>query len=87
MGSGLRSDLQERLDHDFNQGFCTTAQSDNERHRLTRALRSGHVISPGPQLYVKTEDWQTLRPNAQHRYLVRSLAKLHPDWVFCRASA
>lgn len=87
MGSGLRSDLRKRLDHDFGQGLCTTARSDSERHRLARALRSGYVISPGPRLYVRAKDWKTLRPNAQHRYLVRSLARLHPDWVFCRASA
>lgn len=87
MGRGLRSDLVERLDSDFEHGLCTVPESRGDERRLDYVRRAGYVISPAPRLFVRPEDWLKLKPSIRHRYMVRSLAKLHPSWVFCHASA
>ncbi|MDO4797467.1 MAG: hypothetical protein Q4A01_05535 [Coriobacteriales bacterium] len=87
MGRGLHHDLCQQLDKSFEQGLCAVSTSASNGRKLIRALRAGHVISPAPQLYVRAEDWSILKPDQRHRSVVRSLAKLHPTWVFSHASA
>ena len=87
MGRGPHKDMRARLDHDFEQGFCTTPQSTSDERRLKRARQAGRLISPAPHLFVQPDPWNELRPNVQHRYVVRSLARLHPNWIFSHVSA
>ncbi|MDO4797473.1 MAG: hypothetical protein Q4A01_05565 [Coriobacteriales bacterium] len=87
MGRGLSSNMLNRLHTAFDQELCVVPESRSDARRLTMALRAGHVISPAPQLYVLAADWSELKPNERHRSIVRSLAKLHPNWVFSYASA
>jgi len=87
MSKGLRQDLIDRLKHCFAQGLCAVPESPSDGHRLRAALRAGHVASPFPQLYVLPDQWATLDRTAQEHVKIRSLAALHPDWVFSDISA
>ncbi len=87
MRRGFQQDLIKRLDDSFAQRLCVVSKDRSDKHRLARALRAGLVVSPAPQLYVRADDWDTLKPSQRHRSIVRSLAKLHPNWVFSHASA
>ncbi len=87
MARGMRRDLTERLERCFFQRLCTMPETQSDAHRLREALRAGHVISPFPQLYTPPELWSTISRCQQARYIVRSLAIKHPDWVFADVSA
>ena len=87
MGRGLHADLQARLERDYEQGFCTTPTSPGDARRLNHVRQTGHLVSPAPQLFTQPNRWEKLKPNVRHRFVVRSLARLHPDWVFCHVSA
>lgn len=87
MGRGLGRNMLNRLHTASDQGLCVVPESRSDARQLNMALHAGHVISPAPQLYVLDDDWSKLKPNQRHRAIVRSLAKLHPHWVFSYASA
>lgn len=84
---GGRDVLEIRLDQAVACGTCLRAQSDAERQRLRRMVRRGTVTSPARGLFVRTEAWTALNPRARALMLIRSIAALHPDWVFCGVSA
>ena len=57
---------------------------------ISRALRrrlGTTVVSPLPGMFVRKSTWQELDKAQRHRMIVRTLAALHPDWVFCSFSA
>lgn len=74
-------------------GSCLCPTSRADRAALERRL--GHVrdnperriISPMPGLYVRWAYWRLLKQPARCLHLMRGLAALHPDWVFCGPSA
>ena len=87
MGRGLGRDLIARLHEDHRNGRCTTSTSASDAHRLRNAVRAGYLISPGPQLYAIPMLWSELKPSEREAMRIRSLATLHPQWVFSHYSA
>ncbi|MEE8704438.1 MAG: hypothetical protein SOH58_05460 [Olsenella sp.] len=84
---GRRDSLERRLDQALARGVCLHASDDAERQRLRRMVRRGIVSSPVRGQFVRTAAWTALNPRARALVLIRSLAILHPDWVFCGVSA
>lgn len=83
----LRQDLQSKIQKAHDEGRCFTTLDKNEARRLRRATRSGKLISPAPRVYALSSCWEGLKAGDRHLYVVRALAKLHPDWTFCSVSA
>ena len=87
MSRGLRHDLIERLEESFEQRLCVMPESPSDAHRLRAAAHAGHVFSPFPQLYVLPNLWATLDRTEQEIRRIRTIAVLHPDWIFSDVSA
>jgi hypothetical protein len=58
-----------------------------ERSRVARAVQRGDATTITPGAFVATVRWRELRPEQQHRALVRARAVLTPRVVFAAASA
>lgn len=93
----MSASVDERLARELDQaealGSCLCPATPADKRALER--RKGRVrdpadvriISPVPGLYVRWAHWRGLKPPARCLHLMRGLAVLHPDWVFCVPSA
>jgi len=66
---------------------CIVGLDAKERKRLYRAVNSGKLISPFPQLYVRLDYWAEQDETSRATHMMRALQLLHPDWVFAGPSA
>lgn len=83
----LRSDLVARFEEAEAAGTCLAPRTALEAQRLRHALRLGKIISPFPQVFARATYWDERKESERHLHIVRALAQLHPDWVFCDVSA
>lgn len=85
--------LAAALDRAEALGSCLCPESRADRMALDRragragAVAGERIVSPLPGLYVRWGRWRSLRPPERCLHLMRGLASLHPDWVFCGPSA
>ena len=81
--------LEELLDRAEEGRSCLVLSQDESRLRraLSRRVATGELTSPTAGLFVRTEAWLALRPDARARFLAHGLQRLHPDWVFCGPTA
>lgn len=54
---------------------------------LNRRTKTGEVVRVFSGLYVRASYWQTLSKREQMRHIIRTLATMHPNWVFSHSSA
>ena len=87
MGKGIRSDLQKRFDFEHSTGKLVIPDSKQDSQRLIRAYRRGNLVRPAQCVYALPDYWETLDRRTQARSVIVTLASVHPDWVFCNASA
>ena len=87
MARGMRSDLAQRFQLAESEGRLVAAQSSSDARRLRAGVARGELTSPARGVYARTEYWKTLKPPERHMHLVRTLATMHPSWVFCDISA
>ena len=93
MSASVDERLARELDRAEAQGSCLCPATPADRRALERRKRRVHdpvetrIISPLPGLYVRWAHWRGLKPPARCLHLMRGLASLHPDWVFCGPSA
>lgn len=66
---------------------CTIGWDASTRRWLTSRRDARLIVSPWPGLYARVEYWEGLSPAQRSLHIVRALALLHPDWVFCFTSA
>lgn len=78
---------RELLDMAEKNGLCAWGSVRGESEVLLRMERAGEVTAPYPGLYARPQFWKELGRRAQAMAVLRSLALLHPDWVFCSFSA
>lgn len=45
------------------------------------------MVCPHTGLYTHVGTWEDMEPDARQIHLIRSLARQHPDWIFCGPSA
>lgn len=83
----IRKDLIDQFQAAEAEGRCLVAHTDTEARRLQNAVKRGQLSSPAPEVYVRSEHWNTLKAAQRHLQLMQALAELHPDWTFCAASA
>ena len=70
-----------------NERLCITCPDGNLRRELSRLVGKGRLVSPWRGMYADAERWASLKRPEQQRRIVRTLAKKHPDWVFCHMTA
>ena len=87
MGHGIRKDLVQRLVEADQQGTCLIAESPSDARRLQYACSRGDIVSPIRQVYALPELWDKLSAGKRELYKIRTLARLHPNWVFASHSA
>ena len=66
---------------------CAVPTNEGERSRFSYLERTGELISPYPGIYARANTWNALYPSQRIRRIMRTIARIHPDWVFVGASA
>ena len=66
---------------------CAWAQTPEDTQAFSRRKADGSLVRPHRGLYVRSSVWSKLKPDERARWIIRALAKLHPDWTFCLYSA
>ena len=93
MSGSVDERLARELDRAEASGSCLCPATPADRRALERRKRrvrdpaDVRIISPVPGLYVRWAHWRGLKPPARCLHLMRGLAALHPDWIFCGPSA
>lgn len=58
-----------------------------ERRQCARARASGVLVCPYPGLFARGEWYEALPERVRYLSVVRGIARLHPDWIFCSFTA
>lgn len=67
--------------------LCLVPSSPRIRELLRRQIDQGKAIRPVRGLYARASYWRALAKPQQTIHILRTLQKLHPDWVLCHESA
>lgn len=87
MSHAMHPVISELLDQSERGGTCAHASDERLRRSLARARQRGELHSPFPGLYVRKAYWERLDRRARELHVLRCLARLHPHWTYCQASA
>ena len=87
MARGMRSDLAQRFARAESEKQLVTAQSASDGRRLRAGVERGELVSPATGIWARKQHWQDLKPPQRALHVIRTLATLHPSWVFCSFSA
>lgn len=79
--------LAARCDKAESQRLCLWAGTDAERRVFQRRRNAGELVRVFGRCHARTEYWNGLDRVERYRQIVRSLAALHPGWVFCEMTA
>lgn len=66
---------------------CAHPSTKREFELLRRRTASGEVVRVARGLYARRSFWEGLSCELRAVFVLRSLQRLHPDWVFCAESA
>lgn len=58
-----------------------------EQNALGGMAHDGALIRPYPGMFVPISSWDAMTVAERHLRVMRTLARMHPDWVFCGPSA
>lgn len=87
MARGMKPDLAERFAEAERTGLLVTAESESDARRLRAGVARKELVSPATNVFARARHWQALRPPQRALHVMRTLAALHPSWVFCGFSA
>lgn len=87
----FREEISNKLDILFNdaeaQGLLVHAKQPLIYKALNKRVKAGTVVKVFAGLFVRVSYWQTLSKREQMRHIIRTLATMHPNWVFSHSSA
>lgn len=84
---GLTTTMKSVIHEAQSLGMCFHTTERPMRQRMDRMADRGEVVKPFRGMYADPTWWNGLNPLQKHICIVRTLAQLHPDWVFCGTSA
>ncbi|SFX20995.1 hypothetical protein [Olsenella sp. kh2p3] len=87
MGKETRAACEKILASAERRGLCASATNRDELNRFTYLRRKGELVSPYAGLFATADVWSRLLPSQRTRRVMRTLARLHPSWIFVGASA
>lgn len=80
------SEIDELLNEAQSRTRCLTTKDRTLREALDRRVGIS-LIKPRTHLYARESYWASLTRRNQEEHIIRGMASLHPNWVFCNASA
>lgn len=84
----LADDMVDKLlDEAEANGSCFAAHREPELSLFARRAEAGELVRPAPRLYARREHWATLCPEERELHVIRGIARLGEDWIFCGPSA
>lgn len=83
----IANNLSVRLDRAEAQGLWLTPVSHAEEVLLRRRFAKGELASPFRGMYARCNTFETASIRERAIRTIRTLALLHPSWVFCGYSA
>ncbi len=75
------------LDESEQRGMCAWSKDPALHLCLCRAAKAGKIMSPCNGVFVRQGYWDRLDVSERHLCLVRTLAAIHPHWIFSHVSA
>ena len=87
MSSTTKAACEKLLRDAENSALCAVPTNEAELNRLRYLERKRDLASPYPGIFARAESWNALYPSQQVRSTMRTLARIHADWVFVGASA
>ena len=87
MSSTTRATCEKLLRDAERSARCAVPTNEGERSRFRYLERTGELVSPYPGTYARANTWNALYPSQRIRRIMRTIARIHPDWVFVSASA
>lgn len=78
---------REALGRSSAEGLLLAPASASSAKALARMCRQGIAVRPHRGLYALQSTWEKLDTRERYLMRIRSLASLHPGWVFCLHSA
>lgn len=79
--------INEILTAARSDGRLATCQDKNLRRACGRLVESGKLVMPYQGLFAEKAYWDELEMRQQAKCMIKSLARMHPSWVFCSHSA
>lgn len=86
MGTRRDFEIERLLDEAQNASRCLASKDRVLCEALNRRLDK-QLIKPRNRLYARTSYWNSLSRRNQEEHVVRGIAQLHPNWVFCNSTA
>lgn len=69
------------------RGVLLTRADVADARSLSRLAVAGLLVFPHPGLYARSDLWRELTPDARNLCVAKTLAALHPAWVFSHQTA
>lgn len=79
--------IQEALAVAQSNGMLLAPHDRALRSALYRRANDPALISPLPGIYADAATWNALSPLKQYLQILKTLANMHPNWIFCGLSA
>lgn len=85
----MRRDNGSEQDLDAAQScrLCLWAANESRQRALAKRTAAGELQCVYKGMYVRPSYWQQLDGLERYKHIVRSLAAVHPRWVFCEMTA
>ncbi|MBW3087937.1 hypothetical protein KIH77_04210 [Bifidobacterium sp. 82T24] len=75
-------ELNDRLRKAETDGLCVWGVDSAQRQVLRRREKSGELIRVGARCFARADYWKRLSHTERFRHYIRTLARIHPHWVF-----
>lgn len=79
--------IERLLDESEHERRCAVGLTDADRRALARRVAAGELLSPYRNLYVRRAYWGAMTVMQRTVHVARSLAMLHPEWIFAGLTA
>lgn len=79
--------IERLLDESEHERRCAVGLTDADRRALTRRVAAGELLSPYRNLYARRAYWVAMTVMQRTVHVARSLAMLHPEWIFAGLTA
>lgn len=87
METKLDTEINQLLDEAEARQSCASSGAQRLRRAMDRRCQRGTLTSPMRGLYARSDQWHEMDLRSRRLHVIRGLARQHPTWVFCQASA
>ena len=87
MSHNKENDFLSHIKEAFDEHRCYVPESRNDCQYARRMAARNDIAQPLKGMFADLEAWENLSERDRHIFVCRTLSELHPNWVFCHASA